>query len=50
MGASGQRHVPAALYPQERTTSTHCTGFWVGIRAGLDIEARGKNHLPLQEI
>ena len=31
----GQRHVPAALYPQERP-GTHCTGGWVGPRAGLD--------------
>ena len=32
---SGQRHAPAALYPQERP-GTHCTGGWVGPRAGLD--------------
>ena len=31
----GQRHPPAALYPRERP-STHCTGDWVGPRAGLD--------------
>ena len=31
----GQRHAPAALYPQERP-STHCTGGWVGPRTGLD--------------
>jgi len=31
----GQRHVPAAFYPQERP-STHCTGGWVGPRTGLD--------------
>jgi len=31
----GQRHAPAALDPQERT-STHCTGVRVGPRAGLD--------------
>ena len=31
----GQRHAPAALYPQERS-GTHCTGGWVGRRAGLD--------------
>jgi hypothetical protein len=37
-----QRHAPAALYPRERTPSTHCTGGWVGPRAGLDTEARGK--------
>jgi len=30
-----QRHAPAALYPRERL-GTHCTGGWVGPRAGLD--------------
>ena len=34
-GVSGQQHAPAALYPQERPC-THCTGGWVGPRAGLD--------------
>jgi hypothetical protein len=28
--------------PGERTPGTHCTGGWVGLRAGLDTEARGK--------
>jgi len=32
----GQRHAPAAPYPQERP-GTHCTGGWVGLRAGLDM-------------
>ena len=31
----GQRHAPAALYLRERR-GTHCTGCWVGPRAGLD--------------
>jgi hypothetical protein len=31
----GQRHAPVALYPRERP-GTHCTGAWVGPRAGLD--------------
>ena len=31
----GQPHAPAALYPRERP-GTHCTGSWVGPRAGLD--------------
>ena len=31
----GQRHAPAALDPWERP-GTHCTGGWVGPRAGLD--------------
>jgi hypothetical protein len=39
MGVSGQRHAPATFTPGERT---HCTGGWVGPRAGLDTEARGK--------
>jgi hypothetical protein len=33
--------------PGERTPSTHCTGGWVGPRAGLDTEARGKILSPL---
>jgi hypothetical protein len=43
MGVRGQRHDPAALYPRERTPGTHCTWGWVGLRAGLDTEIRGKN-------
>jgi len=31
----GQCHTPATLYPWERP-GTHCTGGWVGPRAGLD--------------
>ena len=34
-GVKGQRHAPAALYPRERP-GTHCTGGWVGPKAGLD--------------
>jgi hypothetical protein len=30
----------------ERTPSTHCTGRWVGPRAGLDTGARGKILCP----
>jgi hypothetical protein len=41
MGVSGQHHAPAALYPR-----THCTGGWVGPRASLDTEARGKILCP----
>jgi hypothetical protein len=33
--------------PGERTPGTHCTGGWVGLRAGLDPEARGKFFSPL---
>jgi hypothetical protein len=43
MGVSGQRHAPAALYPRGKDPGTHCTGGWVGPRAGLDTEVRGKN-------
>jgi hypothetical protein len=50
MGVSGQRHAPAALCPEERTPGTHCTGGWVGPRAGLDTEVRGKILLPLPGI
>jgi hypothetical protein len=32
---SGQQHAPAVIYPRERP-GTHCTGGWVGPRAGLD--------------
>ena len=34
-GVRGQRHALAALYPWERP-GVHCTGGWVGPRAGLD--------------
>jgi hypothetical protein len=36
--------------PGERTPGTHCTGGWVGPRAGLDAEARGKTLSPLPGI
>jgi hypothetical protein len=42
MRVSGQSHAPAALYPQGKDPGTHCTGGWMGPRAGLDTEARGK--------
>jgi hypothetical protein len=48
MGVSGQRHAPAALYPGEGTLDTHCTECWVGLRAGLDTEVRGKILCPCQ--
>ena len=34
-GVKGHCHAPAAPYPRERS-GTHCTGGWVGLRAGLD--------------
>jgi hypothetical protein len=46
MRVSGQRHAPAALCPWERTSGTHYTGGWVGLRAGLDTEVRGKSFVP----
>jgi hypothetical protein len=46
MGVSGQHHAPAALYPGERTFGTHCTGGWVGPRADLVTETRGKILCP----
>jgi hypothetical protein len=49
-GVSGQRHDPGALYPEERAPGTHCTGGWVGPRAGLDAEVRGKILSPLPGI
>ena len=39
----GKRHAPAALYPPERP-STHCTGGWVGPRAGLDRRGKSRHH------
>jgi hypothetical protein len=41
-GVSGQRHAWPRFTPGERTPGTHYTGGWVGPRAGLDTEARGK--------
>ena len=40
MEVGGQRHAPVALPPG----STHSTGGWVGLRAGLD--RCGKSRLP----
>jgi len=34
-GVGGQRHSPASLLPGKRH-GTHCTGGWLGPRAGLD--------------
>jgi hypothetical protein len=46
MTVSGQRRAPAGLCPGERTPGTHCTGGWVGPRAGLDTEVTGKILCP----
>jgi hypothetical protein len=51
MGVSGKRHALATLYPQGKDPRVlHCTGGWVGPRAGLDTEARGKIVSPLPRI
>jgi len=42
-GVRGQRHVPAALYPQERP-GTHYTEGWVVRRAGLDRCGKSRPH------
>jgi hypothetical protein len=39
---SGQRHDPAVFTPGERTHGNHFAGGWVGPRAGLDTDVRGK--------
>jgi hypothetical protein len=50
MGVSGQRQAPAAFFPGERIPGTHCTGGWVGPRAGLETEAGEKILSPLTGI
>jgi hypothetical protein len=42
MGVSGQHYEPAALYPREWAPGTRWIVDWVGLRASLDAEARGK--------
>jgi hypothetical protein len=41
-GVSGQRQPLPRFALGERTSGSHCKGGWVGLRAGLDTEARGK--------
>jgi hypothetical protein len=43
MGVSGQCNAPAVFYPLEMTPGTHQIGGWVGFRAGLDTDDRGKS-------
>jgi hypothetical protein len=50
MVVSGQRDAPAALYPRGKEPGTHSTGGWVGPRAGLDTEVRGKILSPVPGI
>ena len=42
-GVRGQRHVLANIYLRERP-GTHCTGGWVGPRAGLDRCGKSRPH------
>ena len=42
-GVRGQCRAPAAPYPRERP-GTHCTGGWVGLRAGLDWCGKSRPH------
>jgi hypothetical protein len=42
-GVGGQYHAPAALFPRKRA-DTHCTGDWVGCRAGLDGCGKPRSH------
>jgi len=42
-GVRGQFHAPVALYPRERP-GTHCTGDWVGPRAGLHRCGKSRPH------
>jgi hypothetical protein len=34
---------PRPLYPRDRP-GTHCTGVWVGLRAGLDVCEKSRPH------
>jgi len=42
-GIGGQRHTPAAL-TLGNLRGTHCTGGWVGPRAGLDRCGKSRHH------
>jgi hypothetical protein len=42
METNGQHHIMATLFPRERAPGTHWIAGWVGLRACLDTEARGK--------
>jgi hypothetical protein len=37
---------PDRALPRRKTAGTHCTGGWVGLRAGLDTEVTGKFLCP----
>jgi len=42
MGGERSASLPGRALLQEMTSDTHWIGGWVGLRAGLDTEARGK--------
>jgi len=44
-GVMGQRHAPATFYPREGP-GTHCTGVWLGSRAGVDSCRKFRPHPP----
>jgi hypothetical protein len=46
-GDGGQSHASAVLRPRKGIPITHRIGGWVGIRGGVEAEARGKNSVPL---
>ena len=43
MGMGGQHHAPAALPPGKKP-GIHCTGGWVGPKAGLDGCGKSRPH------
>jgi hypothetical protein len=43
MGVGDQPHAPATLRPGKRH-GTHCTGGWVGTRAGMDGCGKSRLH------
>jgi hypothetical protein len=50
-GVSDQRRAPVPFTPGERTPGTHCIRGWVGLRAGLDTEAKtGARTLVVQHV
>jgi hypothetical protein len=42
MVVSGKLYAPAALYPGERCTGTHCSGGWLDPTAGLNAVEKKK--------